>query len=236
MGRRAERSEPCNDVLDGSEWRRYQGDRVRPGPDGARLVRAGAMHDPGRIASSVVSVCRASQVTRSRAAAGSPNLTTSMPREPIFSRQTLIYRLERRHHRSTTTNPTPGLESHDLPLEREERGHTAHKRTKPLDPALCGRSWAVSVPTNCGTPTNLNDANQRAVPNSSDAQQPYARRDGHRAHRRQPGGADARRAGGPAARSQARAGRAPLRAADGDPRVHRRRRRRSTTRSAGRPC
>ena len=44
MARRAERSEPRSGVLDSSEQTSYQGDRVRPAPHGARLVRTSAIH------------------------------------------------------------------------------------------------------------------------------------------------------------------------------------------------
>jgi hypothetical protein len=80
-GRRAECSEPRSGVLDGSEQHRYQGDRVRPGPDEA--ARSDGDARSGRVASSVVSAGQASQVTRSRGR-NPENLTTSMPREPDF--------------------------------------------------------------------------------------------------------------------------------------------------------
>ncbi len=63
--RRAERSEPRSGVLDSSEQPSYQGDRVRPAPPWS-AARSHERHPrSGRIASSVVSVCRASKVTRS---------------------------------------------------------------------------------------------------------------------------------------------------------------------------
>jgi hypothetical protein len=40
-------SEPRSGVLDGSEQRTYQGDRVRRCPDGAQFVRTRALHEPG---------------------------------------------------------------------------------------------------------------------------------------------------------------------------------------------
>ena len=83
MARRAERSESRSGVLDGSEQRSYQGDRVRPAPDGARL---------GRTSASTIRACCLKRRERLPCLPSHPvpwpesrNLTTSMPREPVFA-------------------------------------------------------------------------------------------------------------------------------------------------------
>jgi len=80
--RRAERREPRSGVLDGSE----QPATREIASDSSRwsAARSRERHPrPGRVASSVASLHRASQVTRSHGQKAE-NLTTSMPREPDF--------------------------------------------------------------------------------------------------------------------------------------------------------